>query len=254
MGQLEKKGWEIIRSNNVDQLKSLRENIYVIVKKHFDLKENDSEIGMNLFHNHCQNLTDGDLNSKKISVISEISNNKPLVDMIFKSFDKKIVELVGKDILVQKTINVVIQKPFDKNPTIPHRDAPPNSFFELVIWIPLVDCQKSKSMYVLDIENTDNILKQSEKDPNEWEKFIHNFHEKKIYPTVNFGESLFFLPCIYHGSDINKTKETRFSLNIRFKNLFSPSGKKFPLHFFRPYKISEFTKVALEKTKKEFLK
>ena len=50
MGQLEKKGWEIIRSNNIDQLKSLRESIYAIVKKHFDLKEQDSEIGMNLFY------------------------------------------------------------------------------------------------------------------------------------------------------------------------------------------------------------
>ena len=56
---------------------------------------------------------------------------------------------------------------------------------------------------------------------------------------------------MFHGSEVNKTDETRFSLNIRFKGLFTPSGKKFPLHFFRLFKISELTKLALDKIKEE---
>ena len=74
---------------------------------------------------------------------------------------------------------------------------------------------------------------------------------KSNYPNVKFGQALFFLPYIYHGSDINKTNETRFSLNIRFKGLFTPSGKKFPLHFFRLFKTSKLTKLALQKMKEE---
>ena len=53
---------------------------------------------------------------------------------------------------------------------------------------------------------------------------------------LNLDKLLFFLPYIYHGSDKNETNETRFSLNIRFKGLFSPSGKKFS-HFFRLFKV-----------------
>ena len=62
------------------------------------------------------------------------------------------IVFVGKRFIGSKTINVVIQRPGDKNPTIIYRDAPPNSFFELVLWIPLVDCEKSKSMYTIDIK------------------------------------------------------------------------------------------------------
>jgi ectoine hydroxylase-related dioxygenase (phytanoyl-CoA dioxygenase family) len=87
---------------------------------------------------------------------------------------------------------------------------------------------------------------------NLWEEF----QQTAIYPQpVSLKrQALFFLPYIYHGSDVNKTEETRFSLNIRFKGLFSPSGRKFPLHFFRLYKMSKLTKLALEKTKEEILK
>ena len=87
----------------------------------------------------------------------------------------------------------------------------------------------------------------------DWEGFLNKFKDKKSYPNVKFGQALFFLPYIYHGSDTNNTDETRFSLNIRFKALFSPSGKKFPLHFFRLFKMSELTKLALNKIKDEGL-
>ena len=47
-----------------------------------------------------------------------------------------------------------------------------------------------------------------------------------------------------HGSDINKEKETRISLNLRFKNLFSPSGLKNQLQYYRPINISNITKIG----------
>ncbi len=252
MGQLEQKGWEIIKSKNLDELKILRNNIFQSIKKTFNIKENDPEKGINLLHEHCKNLSEGEFNEKNLLLISEISKNNSLVDTIFNSFDAKIKDLIGNDILVQKLINVKIQTPFNTEQTIPHRDAPPNSFFEIVVWIPLVNCQNTKSMYIFDLEETKNVLKQQEKNPSSWNDFIKN--HKKNYVNIKFGESLFFLPHLYHGSDINKTEETRISLNIRFKNLFSPSSKKFPLHFFRPYKISEITKIGLQKTKEEYLK
>ena len=81
-----------------------------------------------------------------------------MVDLIFNSFSSYIEYLLGKDLLVQKTINLVIQTPKDLNPTIPHRDAPPNSYFELVLWIPLVDCKNTKSMYTVDMVQTNLAL------------------------------------------------------------------------------------------------
>ena len=249
--QIFEKGWEVNDSLSLVNLKQLRQSIYEIVAEEFNLDEQDPEIGFNNFHNLVKNLLDTELNKKKVNIIKKISNNHKLVDLIFSSFAEKIENMLGKDLLVQKTINLVIQTPNDLNPTIPHRDAPPNSYFELVIWIPLVDCNKTKSMYTIDMETTKFALDELEKNPENWTDFLEKFKNKKIYPNVKFGQALFFLPYIYHGSDKNETNETRFSLNIRFKGLFSPSGKKFPLHFFRLFKVSELTKLALKKIKEE---
>ncbi len=252
--KLEDLGWEIIDTNNKKKLNLLRRNVYKVVKKVFNLNEKNENKGLNYFHKHLKNLSDIELNAKKVEVINQISNDKKLVDIIFDAFSEKITSLIGNDLLVQKTINLVIQRPSDKNPTIPHRDAPPNSFFELVIWVPLVDCRDTKSMYAIDLSSTAKNLNQLEKNPENWNKFLNGFKKHKVYPKVKFGQALFFLPYIYHGSDINKTNETRFSLNIRFKSLFTPSGRKFPLHFFRLFKISKISQLALKKTKEEILK
>ena len=244
-------GWEVIDGLNIERLEKLRKYIYSIISQEFELKEKDPEKGFNNFHKAIKNLPETELNSKKVDVIKKISNDHELVELIYNSFSNSIESMLGKDLLVQKTINLVIQTPKNPNPTIPHRDAPPNSYFELVIWIPLVDCNKTKSMYTIDMHSTKIALDELEKNPEDWKAFLENFKDKKSYPAVKFGQALFFLPYIYHGSDTNETNETRFSLNIRFKGLFSPSGKKFPLHFFRLFKISELTKLALKKIKEE---
>jgi len=244
-------GWEVIDSNNIKNLELLRKEVYKIITDEFNFEQINPELGLNNFHKIVKNLSDTELNKKKVEVIQKISSDKNLVDLIYNSFFEDIDSMLGGDLLVQKTINLVIQTPNDSNPTIPHRDAPPNSFFEMVIWIPLVDCYNTKSMFTIDISTTKNALDELEKDPEKWENFLSKFNNKKFYPNVKFGQALFFLPYIYHGSDINKTDETRFSLNIRFKGLFTPSGNKFPLHFFRLFKTSKLTKLALEKMKEE---
>ena len=122
--------------------------------KNFLVSEKNEEIGFNNFHKILSNLDETTLNEKKVSLINEISKDENLVNLIYESLKSKITNLLGKDLLVQKTINVVIQKPGDQNPTIPHRDAPPNSFYEIVLWIPLVDCKDTKSMYLMNSEKT----------------------------------------------------------------------------------------------------
>ena len=107
-------------------------------------------------------------------------------------------------------------------------------------------CKNTKSMYTIDMSSTKLALDELEK-ILKIGKVLEKFDNKKIFPEIKFGQAL-FLYYIYHGSDINKTNETRFSLNIRFKSLFSPSGK---LSFFRLFKISKLTKLALDKMKEE---
>ena len=55
---------------------------------------------------------------------------------------------------------------------------------------------------------------------------IFNKHKKNIkFLKLNYGEGLIFSSNILHGNKINLTKQTRFSLNCRFKSVFTPQNK-----------------------------
>ena len=47
----------------------------------------------------------------------------------------------SNDICVQN-INFSIQRPSDQQRAPFHKDSPPNSPYEIVVWLPLVDCTK----------------------------------------------------------------------------------------------------------------
>ena len=47
------------------------------------------------------------------------------------------------DIIVQKNVNLAIQMPNDTSRPLFHKDTPLSSKYEVVLWIPLVDCSKS---------------------------------------------------------------------------------------------------------------
>ena len=57
---------------------------------------------------------------------------------------------------------------------------------------------------------------------------------------VKYGQVLLFNQCLPHGNVVNKEKETRWSLNCRFKGVFTPYNDK---------KIGEFfDSITLRKT------
>ena len=63
---------------------------------------------------------------------------------------------------------------------------------------------------------------------------------------VNFGEALVFNAGLFHGSKNNLTDETRWTINVRFKNVFSPTGKKDPFQFFKILHLSDLTELGVE--------
>ena len=52
--------------------------------------------------------------------------------------------------------------------------------------------------------------------------------------NINFGEVLIFNQSLPHGNVVNEENETRWSMNCRFKSLFSPYGDKRVGEFFLP--------------------
>ena len=107
--------------------------------------------------------------------------------------------LVGNELSMQKRVNLSIQFPKDKSSLLDlHSDVwSGDSPFEAVVWLPLVNCYKTKSMYILP--------------PNKYKKFEKIFKDKKnndskkiflkikkdlIWLKVNFGEIVIFNQCL----------------------------------------------------------
>jgi sporadic carbohydrate cluster 2OG-Fe(II) oxygenase len=62
---------------------------------------------------------------------------------------------------------------------------------------------------------------------------------------IDYGEVLVFNQIYPHGNVVNKENETRWSMNCRFKSLFSPYKDKKIGEFFEPITMRPVTKVAM---------
>jgi sporadic carbohydrate cluster 2OG-Fe(II) oxygenase len=240
------KGYEIYKAKNTNLLVELRKKIYLEMQKIFKLKEINPEKGLNNFHKIVGKLSNKDLNSKRKKLIENVTKKINFGEIIFKTFEEFLVNNLGPDILVQRNCNIVIQMPHDPNPSEIHRDAPLNSAYEIVAWVPLVDCYKTKAMYILDYPSTKKSLKFLKDNSKDWKKFENYSKYLRSNPKVKFGQGLFFSSCLIHGSDINIEKETRISLNIRFKSLFSPAGKKNQLQYFKSLKLGNISNIGID--------
>ena len=80
-------------------------------------------------------------------------------------------------------------------------------------------------------------------------QIFNKYRDKFKFLEVKFGEILIFTPILLHGNVVNKTKETRISLNCRFKSLLSPydvfskTHRNIP-HFYKPLNIKPLTSIG----------
>ena len=170
-------------------------------------------------------------------------NKLEINKILFSILKDNLIKIFGPDIAVQK-VNLVIQRPFDKNFVTLHKDSP-NSLHELVVWMPLMDCKKTNTFKFLNIKNSKKIEKMFKEKINE--KKIKEFAKKKSFSVnTKFGEFIIFWTGVYHYSGMNCENTTRWSLNLRYKNFFTPYGAKAYLDYFEPINYSNLTKLNID--------
>jgi len=238
------KGYDIVAAENMDKLTELREQIHSKARELAGDGEDDPETFMNNFHR--LELRGPELNKLRVELIKHVSDNLDVAQTIYDAFSGYLTDLVGPDIVVQKTTNLVIQQPGDPDQVPTHRDAPLNSPFEVVVWIPLVSVYGTKGMYVLDREKTDVSLQMLKKPESGYEDQTRFATEQGDILSMPFGHALFFWPGLVHAVGVNTEQETRWALNIRYKNLFAPSGAKGQAEFFQVLRLSPLARLALE--------
>jgi len=155
---------------------------------------------------------------------------------------------VGNELVIQKRINLSIQLPKDSSSLLPlHADTWSGvSPFEIVIWLPLVNCYETKTMYILPSYKMKKYeSKLINKKTKSSEQIFNLIKKDLIWLKVNYGEILVFDQSLPHGNIVNKEKETRWSMNIRFKGLFTPYGDKKIGEFFEPITLKPVSKKGI---------
>ena len=90
-------------------------------------------------------------------------------------------------------------------------------------------------MYILEPKFNKNFEKQILKKKYISSKNIYKLIKKKItWIDIKYGQYLLFNQALPHGNIVNIEKETRISMNCRFKSLYSPYGDKKIGEFFLP--------------------
>lgn len=178
------------------------------------------------------------LNKWRLSLI-ETLNKSAWTKLAYYSLARNALhELVGNELVMQRNINLSIQLPGDDSSLLPvHADVlQGDSPYEVVLWVPLVDCSGTKSMFF------------SRKQPSIEGKTLEQIYEEcdPYFVDCKYGEALIFSQNYFHGNRVNETNETRWSLNCRFKSLFSPYSDKKLGEFFEPVEVKPATKMGLK--------
>ena len=93
-----------------------------------------------------------------------------------------------------------------------------------------------------------NILETKNLD---WNSFEKEAQKKGKFLDVPFNSAVLFWAGLIHGSKVNEENETRWTMNLRFKNIFTHPGMKDPLNFFQLYEMSPLSHLGLNAQKNE---
>ena len=207
-----------------------------------------SDVGTFLNGIHKQ-LAVPDLNRLRLGVLNRLLND-PQFRPDYVACGLGLIEsIVGSELAMQRNIGLSVQLPNDDSSLLPlHSDTWGSecSPFEVVMWIPLVDCVRTKCMFLLPPARD-----------RAWRKRINEFETqgtealfKAVEPEVEwieipYGNVMVFTPTVMHGNRVNREPTSRWSFNIRFKGLFTPYANKKLGDYFMPLSVSPASQVAL---------
>jgi sporadic carbohydrate cluster 2OG-Fe(II) oxygenase len=240
-----KKGYVICKIENQDSINWLRNFYLKKIELILGKKINDADI-LNNFHKYIKLKN---LNEFRLKLINEINKSKIYKQHYYKIAKKYLEILVGNELVMQKSINLSIQLPKDNSSLLEvHADTwSGDSPFEVVVWLPLVDCFKTKSMYILPANKYGKFLKKFKESHTKKNFNLYKSIEKDLkWINIKFGEVLLFNQNLPHGNIVNKINETRWTNNCRFKSVFTPYGDKKIGEFFQPITLRAASKIGMK--------
>lgn len=247
MEAFQKNGWHHFHIAHTALLDGLRDRLY---QWSMDYLKPSSTPDLETFFNQTQDFVSvEDLNAFRLHLIGKLSGAPEIKPWLYHMARDPLHCLVGNELAMQRALNLSIQLPGDASSVLPlHSDVwSGNSPYEVVLWLPLVDCYNTKSMYVLPRHLSDPVLADFKEYANlSAEAFFKELEPDFEWMRVPCGEALLFSHSIIHGNRVNQENTTRWTMNVRFKSLLSPYGSKEPGESFIPVTIRAATRVGYE--------
>ena len=223
---------------DIDAYNRIRESIYSTTAQILGLTNYvDPNALLDFTHNY---VNPKELNAFRLEVINSLKLNPNIRNDYFQVAKPFLEAIVGNELAMQRQLNLSIQLPGDDSSLLAlHADTwSGDSAYEVVVWLPLVDCFGTKSMYILPPEHArefelKSITDLGSPDANS-ESLFELIEDKVIWIEINREQVLIFDQTLPHGNRVNDEKETRWSLNCRFKSVFTPYGDKKIGEFFQP--------------------
>jgi sporadic carbohydrate cluster 2OG-Fe(II) oxygenase len=194
-------------------------------------------------------VTPDRLNDLRLAVIQGIIA-EPWFRRTYHSLAANVLAcLVGNELVMQRSVGLSVQLPQDDSSLLPlHCDVwDGDSPYEVVAWLPLVDCYRTKSMCILPPAANARAygLMKSFADRRVDDLFCH-VESELTWLDVPYGHVLLFSQNLLHGNRINQEPTTRWTMNCRFKSLFSPYADKRLGEFFEPITLRAATRIGLD--------
>ena len=218
------KGFVITPCENREGLDAIRDSIVGNACSRLGLSTpDDKEDFLNNIQNHLSLET---LNEFRLALYFALNNEAWLRPTYFSLVRSTLEELVGNELAMQNRVNLSINMPNDNSSLVTlHSDSfGGDSPFQVVVWIPLVGVEGNKSVYVLPPEKNREVVPRLSEygDNGGMAAIFEEIKDEVIYAELKYGEALIFTPNILHGADVNTSEHTRWSMNVRFKGLFTP--------------------------------
>lgn len=188
------------------------------------------------------------LNEFRLYIIQGMQSKTWFREAYFACASKTIQDIVGNDLAMQRNMGLSIQIPRDTSSILPlHSDVWGSecSAFESVVWLPLVDCYRTKSMFVLPPEKDFIWREKVVEYRDSSEKLFHAIEPHVEWLDVKFGQIVVFTPTVMHGNRLNEEETARWTFNIRFKGLYTPYADKRLGEYFLPMRIRPLSEVAM---------
>jgi sporadic carbohydrate cluster 2OG-Fe(II) oxygenase len=196
----------------------------------------------------AQRLDPSQLNDVRLRLMDDLLAEDWFRPAYFRCARGLLETLIGNELAMQRGLGLSIQLPNDDSSLQPlHSDVwSEDSPFELVLWIPLVDCVRTKSLFLLPPEADARWRPRMRDFASAGVNRFFNAVESEIHwMELHYGEVLVFTHTLMHGNRVNLEPTARWSMNVRFKSLFSPYSDKQLGDFFEPIVVRPATRIGM---------